>query len=48
MAAMTSDQDLRRNLISSVHNRASFNRSVGAFPLSYDSTSGLTYQGVAR
>jgi len=47
VAAMTSNQDLRTNIISRVHNRASFNVSAGAFPLSYDSTLGSTLQGVA-
>ena len=48
VAAMTSDKDLRTNLISRVHNRASFNGGVGAFPLSYENTYGFTIQGVAR
>ncbi|KAF8273676.1 hypothetical protein EI94DRAFT_1167505 [Lactarius quietus] len=47
VAAMTSNQDLRTNLISRVHNRASYNVSAGAFPLSYDSTHGSTILGVA-
>jgi hypothetical protein len=47
VAAMTSDQDLRTNIISKVHNRASFNGSAGVFPLSYDSTLGTAIQGVA-
>ena len=48
VAAMTSDQDLRTNLISRVHNRASFNLTGGVMPVSYDSTSGLISQGGAR
>ena|SRR6266702_2804142 len=48
VAAMTSNQDLSTNLISRVHNRASFNVSAGVFPLSYDSTHGSTILGVAR
>ena len=48
VAAMTPDGDLRSNLISRVHNRASFNTSSGVFPLSYNSSSGATIQGVAR
>ncbi|KAI9433020.1 hypothetical protein H4582DRAFT_1820406 [Lactarius indigo] len=48
VAAMSSNQDLRTNLISRVHNRASFNTSAGVFPLSYDSTHGSTILGVAR
>ncbi|KAH9022001.1 hypothetical protein EDB85DRAFT_2152001 [Lactarius pseudohatsudake] len=47
VAAMTSNQDLRTNLISRVHNRASFNASSGVFPLSYDSTEGSTILGAA-
>ncbi|KAH9021999.1 hypothetical protein EDB85DRAFT_2187724, partial [Lactarius pseudohatsudake] len=47
-AAMTSNQDLRTNLISRVHNRASFNASAGVFPLGYDSTNGSTIFGGAR
>ncbi|KAI9459208.1 hypothetical protein BJY52DRAFT_1119183 [Lactarius psammicola] len=48
VAAMTSNQDLRTNLISRVHSRASFNTSAGVFPLSYDSTRGSTILGGAR
>ncbi|KAH9017578.1 hypothetical protein EDB85DRAFT_2076084 [Lactarius pseudohatsudake] len=48
VAAMTSNQDLRTNLISRVHNRASFNASAGAFPLYYDSTNGSTVLGRSR
>lgn len=48
VAAMTSNQGLRSDLISRVHNRASFNVSAGVFPLSYDSTHGSTILGVAR
>ncbi|KAI9433017.1 hypothetical protein H4582DRAFT_2188442 [Lactarius indigo] len=47
VAAMSTDQDLRTNLISRVHNRASFNTSAGVFPLSYDSTHGSTILGGA-
>ncbi|KAH8981399.1 hypothetical protein EDB86DRAFT_3131654 [Lactarius hatsudake] len=47
VAAMSSNQDLRTNLISRVHNRASFNVSAGVFPLSYDSTHGSTILGGA-
>ncbi|KAI9433016.1 hypothetical protein H4582DRAFT_2188438 [Lactarius indigo] len=46
-AATSSNQDLRTNLISRVHNRASFNVSAGVFPLSYDSTHGSTILGGA-
>ncbi|KAH9164532.1 hypothetical protein EDB89DRAFT_415428 [Lactarius sanguifluus] len=42
VAAMTLNSDLRANLISRVHNRASFNTSAGVFPLSYDSAQGST------
>ncbi|KAH9018064.1 hypothetical protein EDB85DRAFT_1874040 [Lactarius pseudohatsudake] len=48
VAAMTSNQDLRTNLISRVHNRASYNRSAGVFPIQYDSTYGSTILGGAR
>ncbi|KAH8977287.1 hypothetical protein EDB86DRAFT_2818156 [Lactarius hatsudake] len=48
VAAMTSNQDLCTNLISRVHNRASFNASAGIFPLCYDSTNGSTILGGAR
>ena len=48
MAAMTPDGDLRSHLISRVHNRTSFNTSVGAFPLDYDSVDGSTILGAAR
>ncbi|SRR6266404_4584506 len=48
VAAMTSNQDLRTNLISRVHNRASFNLSAGVFPFRYDSTHGSTILGGAR
>ncbi|KAH9024050.1 hypothetical protein EDB85DRAFT_2119040 [Lactarius pseudohatsudake] len=47
VAAMTSNQDLSTNLISRVHDRASYNASAGVFPLSYNSTSGTTILGVA-
>ncbi|KAH8999019.1 hypothetical protein EDB83DRAFT_897501 [Lactarius deliciosus] len=47
VAAMSSNQDLRTNLISRIHNRASFNTSAGVFPLSYDSTHGSTILGGA-
>jgi len=47
VAAMTSDQALRTNLISRVHNRASHNTTGGVFPVLYDSTSGLIDQGGA-
>ncbi|KAN0136895.1 protein of unknown function (DUF1793) domain containing protein [Lactarius tabidus] len=47
VAAMSSNEGLRSDLISRVHNRASFNVSAGAFPLSYDSTHGSTILGVA-
>ncbi|KAI0267461.1 hypothetical protein BC834DRAFT_953477, partial [Gloeopeniophorella convolvens] len=46
-AAMTPNTNLRDNLISRVHARASFNDSRGAFPLNYDSTRGYTIGGVA-
>ncbi|KAI0057014.1 hypothetical protein BV25DRAFT_1813076 [Artomyces pyxidatus] len=46
-AAITTDATTRDNLISSVHNRASFNVSAGAFPLDYDSSRGTTVLGVA-
>ncbi|KAI9433022.1 hypothetical protein H4582DRAFT_2188478 [Lactarius indigo] len=45
VAAMSSNQDLRTNLISRVHNRASFNVSPGVFPSKYDSTQGTTILG---
>ena len=48
VAAMTSNQDLRADLISRVHNRASYNLSAGVFPTEYDSTFGSTIQGGAR
>ena len=44
-AAMTSDPDLCTNLISRVHNRASYNATAGVFPVLYNSTSGLIDQG---
>ncbi|KAH9171796.1 hypothetical protein EDB89DRAFT_2096462 [Lactarius sanguifluus] len=47
VAAMSSNQDLRTNIISRVHNRASFNTSAGVFPLRYDSTHGSTILGGA-
>ncbi|KAH9055600.1 hypothetical protein EDB87DRAFT_1567201 [Lactarius vividus] len=47
VAAMTSNQDLRTNLISRVHNRASYNKSAGVFPIQYDSTYGSTILGGA-
>ncbi|KAI9433035.1 hypothetical protein H4582DRAFT_2082848 [Lactarius indigo] len=47
VAAMSSNRDLRTNLIARVHNRASFNTSAGVFPLSYDSTHGTTIVGGA-
>ncbi|KAI9459212.1 hypothetical protein BJY52DRAFT_1211943 [Lactarius psammicola] len=47
VAAMTLNQNLCTNLISRIHNRASFNVSRGVFPLSYDSTRGSTILGVA-
>jgi hypothetical protein len=47
-AAMTTNQDLRSQLIGKVHNRASFNTSAGVFPVNYGSTDGSTLQGVAR
>ena len=48
MAAMTSDQDLRTNLITRVHNLASNNLSNGVFPTVYDSTYGVAISGEAR
>ncbi|KAH9028323.1 hypothetical protein EDB84DRAFT_1272333 [Lactarius hengduanensis] len=48
VAAMTSNQDLSSNIISRVHDRASYNASAGVFPLSYNSTSGAAILGVAR
>ena len=48
VAAMTSDQSLRTDLISRVHNRASYNVSTGVFPTEYNSTSGSTTLGAAR
>ncbi len=48
VAAMTPNQDLRTNLISRVHNRASYNVSAGVFPLNYDSASGTAILGRAR
>ena len=47
-AAMTPNQSLRSQLISKVHNRASFNTSAGAFPVEYNSADGSSVQGVAR
>ncbi|KAI9430131.1 hypothetical protein H4582DRAFT_2104007 [Lactarius indigo] len=47
VAAMTSNQDLRTNLISRVHNRASYNKTAGVFPIEYDSTIGITILGGA-
>ncbi|KAF8273635.1 hypothetical protein EI94DRAFT_1795045 [Lactarius quietus] len=47
VAAMTPDQDLCTNLISRVHNRASYNATAGVFPVLYDSSSGLIDQGGA-
>ncbi|KAH9171798.1 hypothetical protein EDB89DRAFT_2070371 [Lactarius sanguifluus] len=47
VAAMSSNRDLRTNLISRIHNRASFNVSAGVFPLNYDSAQGSTILGVA-
>ncbi|KAH9063195.1 hypothetical protein EDB87DRAFT_1558516 [Lactarius vividus] len=47
VAAMGPNQDLRTNLVSRIHNRASFNVSAGVFPLSYDSAQGSTILGVA-
>ncbi|KAI9430129.1 hypothetical protein H4582DRAFT_2087538 [Lactarius indigo] len=47
VAAMTPNQDLRTNLISRVHNRASYNISPGVFPIEYDSTIGITILGGA-
>jgi hypothetical protein len=38
VAAMTSNQSLCMDLISRVHNRASFNMSTGVFPTKYDGT----------
>ncbi|KAI0290746.1 hypothetical protein B0F90DRAFT_1652294 [Multifurca ochricompacta] len=46
-AAIASNQDLRTNIITNIHNRASFNVSPGVFPLSYDSIHGSTILGVA-
>jgi hypothetical protein len=47
-AAMTTNSDLRSQLIGKVHSRASLNTSAGVFPVSYGSTDGSTFQGVAR
>ncbi|KAH9052374.1 hypothetical protein EDB87DRAFT_1722946, partial [Lactarius vividus] len=47
VAAMTPNQSLRTELISRVHNRASYNTSAGVFPLNYDSTSGTAILGRA-
>ena len=47
-AAMTPNQSLRSQLISKVHNRASFNISAGVFPVEYNSADGSPLQGVAR
>ncbi|KAI9513397.1 hypothetical protein F5148DRAFT_990760 [Russula earlei] len=47
VAAMTTDQGLRSNLISRVHNKAFSNASVGVFPVIYDSLHGTTIQGAA-
>jgi hypothetical protein len=48
VAAMASNQSLSTDLISRVHNRASFNTSAGVFPTEYDSTVGSTILGGAR
>jgi len=48
VAAMTQDGELCSHLISSVHNRASFNTTSEVFPLNYDSSHGSTIQGAAR
>ena len=47
-AAMTTNQDLRSQLISKVHNRASLNTSANVFPVNYGSADGSTLQGAAR
>ncbi|KAI9434462.1 hypothetical protein H4582DRAFT_779046 [Lactarius indigo] len=44
---MTPNRDLRTNIISKVHNRASYNESAGVFPVKYDSTYGSTILGGA-
>ncbi|KAI0058455.1 hypothetical protein BV25DRAFT_1902161 [Artomyces pyxidatus] len=46
-SAFMTDPNVRNNLISSVHNRASLNATAGAFPLSYNSSSGATIHGGA-
>ena len=47
-AAMTTNQDLRLELISRVHERASASGIPGVFPLYYGSVDGSTLQGAAR
>ena len=48
VAAMTSDGDLRSDLIKNVHNRASYNATAGVLPLNYATSSGLAISGQAR
>ena len=47
-AAMATNQDLRFELISRVHERASASSIPGVFPLYYGSADGSTLQGAAR
>ena len=48
VAAMTTNQGLRSELISRVSNRASSTNTSGIFPVYYSSGDGTTVQGVAR
>ena len=50
VAAMTPNNDLRANLISRVHNRASSfgSQNMGIFPVSYNSFNGSDVSGMAK
>ena len=45
VAAMTSDNDLRSNLIERIYNRSHLFSTAGAFPLVYNSANGSDIQG---
>ncbi|KAI9433068.1 hypothetical protein H4582DRAFT_2082873 [Lactarius indigo] len=47
VAAMTPNPDLRTNLLSRVHSRASYNASMSVFPVFYDGASGSATRGEA-
>jgi hypothetical protein len=47
-AAMVNGTTAQSSIMQSIHNRASLNTSVGAFPLTYDSTTGVATLGIAR